>query len=313
MKPQTQKTGALDFFLNLGIIITLYSGVGFLINLLFSVINTAYPQIAFYSSQESISFPVAALIIITPVFLLLSYFVGKSEAVNPEKKNIWVRRWSIYLTMFISGAVVIGDLITLLYFFLDGQELTTAFLLKVLVVFVVLGALFGYYFSNLRTTLSSGTRSIWRIGAILLVAISIILGFSVIGSPRTQRLIRYDQQKVSDLQNIQNQVVSYWQTKGVLPTNLEAMKDSLSYFGIPTDPQTKAPYSYSVTTKTAFELCATFNLDARNYQTTKGYSGVNYYGDPNNENWAYKKGEYCFQRTIDPQRYPVAPTPVPKY
>jgi type II secretory pathway pseudopilin PulG len=311
MEPQTQKikTTAFDFFLHLGVIVSLYTAVGFLLNLLFSVINSAYPQIGGYYYGTSISLQVAALVVLTPVFLVLAYLVAKGEALDPDKKTLWIKRWSTYLTMFISGAIIMGDLITLIYYFLDGRDLTMAFLLKVLSVFVVLGALFGYYLSNLRSNLSTNARNLWRVFAILIVLVSIILGFTVIGSPRMQRQMRYDQQRVSDLQNIQNQVVSYWQSKATLPANLLAMKDSLSYFGIPTDPQTKAQYTYNVNTKTAFELCATFNLDARDYQNTKGYSGVNYYGDPNNENWSYKKGEYCFQRTIDPQRYPVMTVP----
>lgn len=310
MEPNKPKVSAFDFFLHLGVIVSLYVAVGFLLNLLFSVINSAYPQIGGYFYNPSISLQVAALIVLTPVFLVLSYLVSKGEAFNPEKRNLWIKRWSTYLTMFISGVIIVGDLITLIYYFLDGRDLTTSFLLKVLAVFVVLGALFGYYWSNLRSNLSVKTRNLWRIFAVLIVVVSIVLGFTVIGSPRKQRLMRYDQQKISDLQNIQSQVVTYYQQKGTLPASLDALRDTLSYYSIPNDPQASAPYIYKVNSKMGFELCANFNLDSQNYLNKPGYNGAYYYGDPNNENWTYKKGEYCFSRTIDPDLYPIVPKPV---
>jgi len=153
------KTTGKDFFLHLGLIISLYTGVGFLLNLLFNIINSAYPKVAGYSYYTpSISLPVAALIIITPVFLILAAFISKIELANPEKKDIWVSRWASYLTLFLAGGIVVGDLITVVYFFLDGQDLTTAFLLKVLSILIIPGAVFGYTLSNISRTLSTQER-----------------------------------------------------------------------------------------------------------------------------------------------------------
>jgi len=298
------KTRGKDFFLHLGLIISLYAGVGFLLNLLFNVINAAYPKIAGYSYYTpSISLPVAALIIITPVFLILAAFISKIELANPEKKDIWVSRWTNYLTLFLTGAIVVGDLIAVVYFFLDGQDLTTAFLLKVLSILIILGAVFGYTLSNISRTLSAQERMTWRIGAIVLVVGSIVLGFTVIGSPRTQRLVRYDSQKVSDLQNIQSQVLSYWQMKKSLPTNVNDLNDDLSYFVIPTDPETDLQYEYSVVSPTTFKLCATFNLDS-NAKNANDINAGRYDMMGTNENWNHQAGKQCFERTIDPERYP---------
>ena len=46
------------------------------------------------------------------------------------------------------------DLITILYYFIDGQELTTGFVLKVLVLFVVASSIFVYFISDLRGKLT---------------------------------------------------------------------------------------------------------------------------------------------------------------
>jgi len=302
MEPIKQKTSALDFFLQLGIIISLYAGVGFLLNLLFRVIDTAFPtSYGYYGMTSSISFPVAALIVLTPVFLLLTATVTKAEATDPEKKTIWIRKTAIYLTMFLSGAIIVGDLIALLYRFLDGQDLTMAFILKVLAVFVVLGALFSYYWSILKSNLSLGTRNAWRVGAILLVLVSIILGFSVIGSPKTQRLMRADQEKIYDLQNIQGQIINYWTAKGTVPATIDDLKDPLAYSPIPLDGETGMPYEYKQNGLNGFELCATFNTSSNNGYVspeTKPMMGQN-------DNWQYSAGRTCFERTIDPNLYPT--------
>lgn len=297
------KTTGKDFFLHLGLLVSLYAGVGFLLNLLFSVINAAYPQITSYYYTPSISFPVAALLILTPVFLILASIIGKIELSDPEKKDIWVTKWGNYLTLFVTGAAIVGDLIAVVYYYLDGQDITTAFLLKVLAVFVVLAAVFGYTWSTMTRSLSSRTRMIWRIGAVSLVTVSIILGFMIIGSPRTQRLVRYDTQKINDLQSIQREIISYWQMKNSLPPAMSDLSDPLSYFVVPTDPETGAAYSYAQVSPTTFKLCATFNSDSK---TANGNSTASqrYYPVEVNQNWDHDAGEQCFERTIDPERYP---------
>lgn len=298
---QPAKTTAKDFFLHLGMLVSMYAGVGFILNLFFSIINTAYPAVgSYYSSYSTISFPVAALIILTPVFLILASLIAKAEMLDESKKEIWVKRWSTYLTMFLTGAVAVGDLITVLYVFLDGQDITKAFILKVLVVFVVAAALFGYFLSGLRGGLTSKNRMIWRIGAIILVATPIILGFLVIGSPRTQRLTRIDEQKVRDLQSIQSEVVSYFQTKGLVPESLADLQKSSLYFVPPTDIDTGTPYEYKMIAKNSFELCAKFNVES-NKANTNSYPAM--YGMVD-ENWTHGTGQVCFTRTIDPERYP---------
>jgi len=310
MEPQKTKTGALDFFLHLGVVVVLYITVGFLLNLLFTVINTAYPLVDSYYYTPSISFPVAALIVLFPIFVLLSWLTYRSYDADSNKKQLGVRKWLTYLTLFVTGAIIAGDLITVIYYFLDGRDFSTSFVLKAFSILLVAIMVFGYYLNDLRDKITSSQRKIWVIVAGILVLGTIVAGFSVIGSPKTQRLIRYDQKKLSDLQNIQSQIIQYWQTKGALPINLDAMKDSLSYFTIPTDPQTKTPYTFNVSSATSFELCATFNLDSGNNQAKAGLNRAYYAGDPNNENWAYKSGQSCFERTIDQQKYPIAPKPI---
>jgi len=300
------KMTAKDFFLHIAVIALLYTGTVALLNILFRVINVAFPQVTQYGYYDStsISLPVATLIVVFPLFLFLANVLRKGYAEDPSRKEYAVRKWLIYITLFIAGGVLAGDLVTLIYYFLDGQEMTTAFLLKILSVLVVTGCIFGYYIDDLKDRLTNARRNIWRVVAAILVVGSIVAGFSVLGTPSSQRMLRYDSQKVSDLQNIQWQIVNYWQQKGALPTTLEQLQDPISGFVIPVDPQSQ-PYEYKKINNLAFELCATFNKPA---QVTNGSMVPAVYTEPYGklgETWQHETGRQCFPRTIDPELYPV--------
>lgn len=125
-----------------------------------------------------------------------------------------LRRWLTYLTLFLTGIAIATDLIVLINSFLSG-EITNRFVLKVVVVLVTTGLIFGYYLWDMRYGSVSNTKvpNIFRIVAILIVVASLVTGFIVMGSPGKQRNLRLDEQKVNDLQSIQWQVISYWQQK----------------------------------------------------------------------------------------------------
>ena len=301
------KYTAKDFFLHIAVIVLLYTGTIALLNILFNAINTAFPKVSQYYNygyydSNPLSLPVATLIVIFPLLLILTNILRKSYDEDPSRKEYAVRKWLIYITLFIAGGVLAGDLITVLYYFLDGQELTTGFILKVLSVLVVIGAIFGYYIDDLKDRLGGSRRNMWKVIALVLVIGSIVAGFAVIGSPRTQRLLRYDAQKVTDLQNIQWEVVNYWQQKGALPAKIEDIQNSLSGFIIPTDQQTKAPYEYQKTGEASFNLCAVFNKKS---QDSPAMPEI--YLSPTqqiNTNWYHGTGRVCFIRAIDQDIYP---------
>jgi hypothetical protein len=177
------KTSAKDFFLNLGAIVALYTTIISLINLLFTVINRAFPRINDYYgfSSPSISLPVATLIIFFPIYALLMWVLERGYVAEPEKRGLSVRRWLTYITLFVAGLTLAGDLVTVLYFFLDGQELTVGFLLKVLSVFILAGMVFWYYISDVRGKTTSKSRLVWFLAACCLLLAAIIWGFAVLG------------------------------------------------------------------------------------------------------------------------------------
>lgn len=306
------KTSAKDFFLHLGVMVTLYATAISFLNLVFKIINKAFPEVTqniyAWGGGSEISFPVATLIVAFPLFILLSYFIQKIYTENPLKKDLAIRKWLIYVTLFVTGIAFAGDLITVIYKFLDGQDLTTAFVLKALAVLIVAGAVFYFCLQDVRNKISSRQQKISPIIVTCILVATIIWGFAVFGSPQTQKLIRYDNQKITDLQNLQYQVINYWQMNGTIPTNLKELEKNQQYI-LPTDPQSKADYEYKKTGEMNFELCADFNSE--NMTNQNQYPVVMSVGYPvkggiiQNENWNHKAGRQCFSRIIDPVAYPT--------
>lgn len=147
---------ARDAFIYLVLFSTLYTVAFNFGSLLFDLINQWIPDPAVDPSRlppdylaQAIRWSVSALIVATPVFLYVSALVGREQRRDPMKRASKVRRWLTYMTLFIAASVLTGDIIALVYNVLGG-ELTTRFVLKVLVVAGIAGTVFVYYLSDLR-------------------------------------------------------------------------------------------------------------------------------------------------------------------
>lgn len=316
----TSKTSPKDFFLWLGAIIALYGSIASFITLLFEYINYSFPDaLAGYADPYggAVRFAMAALIVLVPTLIALFYFIRASIAEEAGKAQIWVRRWAIVLTLFIAAITILIDLITLVNTFLGG-EISTRFGLKVFVVLLVALGVFLHFLADQKGywILNRTKANLIGIAVGVLALITVISGFFIIGTPSHVRMLRYDEQKVQDLQSMQYQVLNYWQMKRALPVESGALVDSLGGYTLPIDPQSKASYVYKTTGKLTFALCATFN------EATPETAGMGAYpardvaypsmGGGVNENWQHGAGEVCFIRTIDPELYPMNPVPVTK-
>lgn len=310
------KTTPKDFFLHLGATIALYAAAVALINLAFSIINYAYPDTlagSFYA--DSIAWPISMLVILVPLLYLLEWLINRDIARMPEKKDLWIRKWRINLTLFLAIVLVGGDLITLINTYLNG-EITVRFVYKVLAIILVAGTVGKYYFFSLYENFkwASLVRRINMWFALVLVVAAIVGGFIIVGSPTKQRSIRFDSQRVGDLSNIQYQVINAWQRKGKLPETLAELKDPTVGSYIPVDPETSKAYGYSVKGEMKFELCADFALSTQDIAGRGAYGGRGgvspmetissypYLGG-GDDAWDHKSGTVCFERTIDPTRY----------
>ncbi len=315
------RTTPKDFFLHLGATIVLYVGTGALIHLAFSVINYWFPDaLAGNFSVNTIAWPISMLLVLIPTLYILEWIIRKDININPEKQELWIRRWRIYLTLFLTAIIIIGDFIALINTYLNG-EISVRFFYKFISIFVICGIIFTYYLLQKPVDTPKLRKSRLALGGvgIVLVLFVIIGGFSVVGSPAKQRALKFDAQRVNDLVTIQWQIITFWQQKGRIPANLDELKDPLSYAHIPKDPETGNEYEYSSDGVQTFNLCAVFSEVT---QDTKGRGEFGYgrggtsmiYPAPGglmDENWTHEKGRTCFERKIDPDRFPVNVPPKP--
>ena len=110
------KTFPRDVFLYLLSIITLVTvAVAFGI-LLYQYVDLQYPDLltdGYYwsktSTLSSVRNSMAVLIVVFPVFIWVSWFLRKDIAKHSEKRDLKIRRWLLYLTLFVAALVIIGD------------------------------------------------------------------------------------------------------------------------------------------------------------------------------------------------------------
>jgi len=302
------KTSPKDFFINLSVIFFLYFIVVNAVQLLFETIDSVFPRTIQESYfTPSIAFPIAALMIAFPIFLLLSWALFLADKKESLKHDIPVRKWLGYLTLFVAGITIAIDLIVLLTAFLNGEEITIGFTLKVISVLLIAGFIFGYYLTDLMYKNTKPIKRYFAILSTLLVVLIIGFGFYVFGSPFTQKARRFDSQRISDLQTIQYQILSYWQAKKTAPATLNDLNNEITGTVVPRDPNTDLPYGYEKDSATTFKLCATFEREGQKQNNTQVVSMpiTAYPSAISNEYWGHSIGLVCFDRTIDPSLYPA--------
>jgi len=309
-----------DVFLQLLSVGTLYVSAVSLIALLFQYVNRLIPDpLSFdYGIGDALRRSIATIIVVFPVYVVTAWYFQKESISQPERREIKIRKWLVYLTLFVSAVTVIVDLVTLVYKFLGG-ELSPRFALKVLAVLIVAAGVFWYYLWDLRRqagALSVKMKNVLR-AIVVIIGGVIIGGFFLVGSPQSQRLLRFDQQRINDLNIIQQEIINYWQQKDTLPQSLDELESDISGFRPPVDPETGSPYDYRVLGDLTFELCATFKTVGEIH--AEGYpKPIAPRGDPYQQNWGHGIGRTCFSRTIDPELYrdrgnsvkPIPPLPV---
>jgi hypothetical protein len=256
---------------------------------LFSTPNQGYDL---YSVASSI----ASVLVAFPIYLLVSRVVLRDERAHPEKLNSPVRKWLTYMALVIAAGVFIGDLINALTYFLRG-EITSRFLAKSLVVLVLSGGVFFYYFFGLKRSEESEAHGKWgrdlSMAALSGVAVTVmlILGFLYIGTPNTQRMLRADRKRVQDLYQLGAKIQGLWAEKHQLPQHLDELPDIALV-----DPVTRAAYEYRITEGSRYQLCATF-VASSSQNDAAGSS-----------TWSHPAGRHCFdfdaaQMTSNPYVY----------
>lgn len=328
---QKHKLTPKFFFISLGVIVTLITSVSSFLVLLFESLNKKFPdalnsvyQYGYNSYNfETIRASLATLIIFFPIFIFISYLWIKESKGDIGSPNLTIRKWMIYLILFLATLLIAIDLVTLVRYFVSG-EITIRFIIKVIGALAV-GGLVDFYYAFKMSNFNNNKSKIWgilcTIKAIVLFLALIIWSFMIMGSPGSQRDWRLDDRRVSDLQNIQYQVINYWQQKEKLPLNLADLSNPISGSSLPVDPEFNKGkvYEYIVKDKMSFDICATFNREMpqgwqeNNYvggimpmyqeKMDIAYSSYPYSGGAN-DSWDHDIGRTCFTRTIDKDLYP---------
>lgn len=315
------------FFVSLGTLVTLIASVTSFLNLVFASLNKRFPDAlnATYQygyntySFDGMRTALATLIIVFPAFLILSSIWTRMVKKGLGSTDAVIKKWMLYLVIFLASVVVIVDLVTLVRYFVSG-EITTRFIWKVLVTLAV-AALAGFYYVKELDAVGRRVRVLSALVASVFVLVAVIASFAVMGSPTAQRKLRLDDRRVQDLQSIQYQVINYWQQKEKLPTVLKDLSTPISSYALPVDPEFEKGYTYEyrATGKLSFELCATFALPMpegwQEYSrgvmpvSSSGYAedGVSVsapYPGGVNDSWDHETGRTCYSRTIDTDIYP---------
>ncbi|MBI2644755.1 hypothetical protein HYW94_01075 [Candidatus Uhrbacteria bacterium] len=149
----------------------------------------------------------------------------------------------------------------------------------------------------------------------IIAVTSVIIGvtgvaFFVIGSPFSARLQRFDELRVSDLQNIQSNIIHYWQTREQIPQTLAELNDPISGFRVPRDPEYGTDYEFEKKGDLRFSMCATFAQESKNdisrekrryipvspAEKMPVFTPVETKGYDTEWNWKHTAGRFCFER-----------------
>jgi hypothetical protein len=293
--------GAREAFLHLVMFAALYTAVIAAVSLTFSLIDAMLPDAAaplmtaeFRRAQ--IRWAIAALIVSFPSLVLLGRQLLGEIRRTPDRARSPIRRWLTYLTLFIAALAVGIDVMTLVYRLLSG-DVTLRFAFKVAAVLVLAGGPFLYYFASLRQSPEALGRSplhrrfAWT--SIALAVVMVIGGLVAAGMPSAVRAEQIDARRLEDLRAIHDGVMRLsfgdgWRDPAVPLIQVRALPESLDVVAREAagvrpriqDPLNGTRYTYDVTGKTTFRLCAGF-ASARDERTSP--------------EWNHPAGYYCYE------------------
>jgi hypothetical protein len=276
--PQHAASGesAREAFLYLLSFATLSTWATALGSILFQLINRWLPDPVtrgfYYDFRSQVTWQMACLLVAFPIYLLAMRWIVRDTLPSG------VGRWLTYIALLITAGTMIGDLICFLDYFLRG-EITARFVLKVIVVLAISGAIFAYYLGWLLRKQARGRA--FGIPAAIAVAATFCVAMSVTGTPVEQRKLEADRTRVQDLRNLAIAIKMQHDATSRMPATVADLRARHL------DPVTSAPYEYRVKDGSSYELCANFSAESGEDQPGVSYTA--------NTFWAHGKGRACFQ------------------
>ncbi len=292
---------ARNFALQLGSLIALYVSLSALIAVIFGVINLTYPDPvesywAYDSAQQGIRFGIAMLLVFFPTYVVLTRTVNQIRR-KETGTYLTLTKWLVYLSLLVGGGILLGDLVAVILTYLNG-EITLRFILKALTLLVVIGAAFYYYIQDARGYWNSHEKhsKMYAGGASIIVITVLVLGFLNSDTPSQVRDMRFDDQQISDLSDMQWRIEDHYRINKNLPATVAELYVGIS---VPVAPEGRETYSYSIIDEDTYELCASFMYESANGRI--GERAVIFdesiAKNPYN-NWDHGTGRTCFERTV---------------
>lgn len=266
-----------------GLFISLITSIVALVSIIFSAIDKKFVDVLKMNSydyagalNEDVRVAVSCILVVFPIYLGLAYYKARYLRNNTDRRHVPATKYVNYLTLVVAAIFILGSIVTTIYQYLGG-DLGAAFgykLLTTLVIATVLGA-YNYYALKRNYDKASNIPNILAVLSLIAVIASVIYSINILGSPAEVRKSKFDEKRLNDLSNVQNEVLMYWQKNKTLPskvTDIQGDGFNMSFI-IPVDPKTKEAYSYKViedskTIKVTGKDCAAFYPNKFNYNST---------------------------------------------
>jgi hypothetical protein len=295
-----EHTTPRNIVIQMGALISLYLSIGFFIALLFSLITIAFPSPAdgyweVAQAGSTLRLSIAMVVVFFPTYLILTRTLNQIRRREKSGAYITFTKWLLYFSLLVGGGVILGDLVSILVSFLNG-DLTLRFILKAVGLLIVVGLALWYYILDLQDYWVSSEKQSVIYGSIIavLVFVTVSYAFTVIEPPTEVRERAIDEQQITDLRDMQWRIEEFIHINNTVP---ESLTDVAAL--IPrnvTNEAARAPYEYEKT-ESGFRLCATFSHDSRDHQDFYQPS-VKDGLILNSENWTHTAGRYCFERIV---------------
>ena len=151
------------------------------------------------------------------------------------------------------------------------------------------------------------TKLLFGVVTVMVLA-AVVSGVWITGTPSQERSKARDRQRTNDLQQLADSIDTFYRYNAALPATLEELYQAPALRGNfmrpLTDPETKAPYEYSLRTATGYELCATFDLSSTDIDETRAI----YKTEPVPPFGPSPKGPRAFEHEPGRQCFPLEAT-----
>lgn len=204
--------------------------------ILFGIIDDSFKDAWAYNmyrnSDGQYKFAISALLIAAPTYYLTVYLINRGLKKLELAINSNLRRWLTYLILFVSALIILGIFIGIVHNFLSGA-LTLAFMLKLSSVLIIAGAIFSYYFWDIRRVnfeQKNPVQRLYKIISIVLLSAIFIAAWFFVELPADSRARQLDEKLMSNINQLENAVNAYYTSNGSLPTSLEDLEGEDSVY-----------------------------------------------------------------------------------